>query len=63
MIKMGKKIKLERIQNDWNINEIAKQLDVSPQSISNIEKSESMPIVIKYLSFFKERGIDINKFF
>mgnify|MGYP000291995477 len=38
-------------------------MGISRQQLSNIEQSDNLPVMVKYIAFLRSRGVDLNDLF
>lgn len=62
-LKLGNELKVERIRLQMKAKDMAERIAVSPQLLYKAEQNEGETAVIKYLSFLRSQGVDINKLF
>lgn len=62
-LKLGNELKVERIRLQMKAKDMAERIAVSPQLLYKAEQNEGETTVIKYLSFLRSQGVDINKLF
>ena len=60
---LGNELKVERTRLDIKAKDVASDIGVTPQQISNIERSRKVTNVLKYISFLRSKGVDLNKLF
>lgn len=60
---LGNELKVERVRLQLKAKTVAESIEVSPQQLYNIEKSDALNAVVKYLFFLREKGADINGLF
>ena len=42
---------------------VAEMMGISRQQLSNIEQSDNLPVMVKYIAFLRSRGVDLNDLF
>lgn len=60
---LGNELKVERTRLDIKAKEVANEIGVTPQQICNIERSKKVSNVLKYISFLRSKGVDMNNLF
>lgn len=60
---LGNELKVERTRLDIKAKDVANCIGVTPQQISNIERSRKVTNVLKYMSFLRSKGVDLNDLF
>lgn len=60
---LGNELKVERTRLGIKAKDVANDIGVTPQQISNIEHSKKVTNVLKYISYLRIKGVDINNLF
>lgn len=56
-------LKVERIRLQLTAKSVAEMMGISRQQLSNIEQSDNLPVMVKYIAFLRSRGVDLNDLF
>lgn len=62
-MELGNELKVERIRLQLKAKEIAELIGISPQQLYNIEQSEELNAVVRYLAFLRSKGVNLNDLF
>jgi transcriptional regulator with XRE-family HTH domain len=62
-MELGNELKVERIRLQLKAKNVAETIGLSPQQLSNIEQSEGMNTIAKYIAFLRSKGVDLNALF
>lgn len=62
-MELGNELKVERIRLQLKAKFVAEMIGISPQQLYNIEQSEGMNTVSKYIAFLRSKGVDLNSLF
>lgn len=60
---LGNELKVERTRLDMKAKDVANDIGVTPQQISNIERTRKITNLLKYISFLRSKGVDLNNLF
>lgn len=60
---LGNELKVERTRLDVKAKDVANEIGVTPQQISNIERCKKATNILKYVSFLRSKGVDLNNLF
>lgn len=60
---LGNELKVERTRLDMKAKDVANDIGVTPQQISNIERTRKVTNLLKYISFLRSKGVDLNNLF
>lgn len=62
--KLGKHLKMKRVELDLQLKDVAEALNVSSSALNHLENRTSEEVlIIRYLQFIHDKGVDINQFF
>lgn len=62
-MELTNKLKVERIRLQLTAKSVAEMMGISRQQLSNIEQSDNLPVMVKYIAFLRSRGVDLNDLF
>lgn len=60
---LGNELKVERTRLDIKAKDVANDIGVTSQQISNIERTRKVTNLLKYISFLRSKGVDLNNLF
>ena len=60
---LGNELKVERTRLDMKAKDVAIDIGVTPQQISNIARTRQVTNLLKYISFLRSKGVDLNNLF
>ncbi|MDR1364779.1 MAG: hypothetical protein LBJ32_04025 [Oscillospiraceae bacterium] len=61
--KFGTELKIARMRLNLPVTRLAELLDITPQQVYNLEKSDKIHNVIKYLFTLRANNADLNSLF
>ena len=62
-MELTNELKVERIRLQLTAKSVAEMMGISRQQLSNIEQSDNLPVMVKYIAFLRSRGVDLNDLF
>ena len=62
-MELTNELKVERIRLHLTAKSVAEMMGISRQQLSNIEQSDNLPVMVKYIAFLRSRGVDLNDLF
>ena len=62
-MELTNELKVERISLQLTAKSVAEMMGISRQQLSNIEQSDNLPVMVKYIAFLRSRGVDLNDLF
>ncbi|MDM8310270.1 helix-turn-helix transcriptional regulator [Phocaeicola barnesiae] len=62
-MELTNELKVERIRLQLTAKSVAVMMGISRQQLSNIEQSDNLPVMVKYIAFLRSRGVDLNDLF
>lgn len=62
-MELTNELKVERIRLQLTDKSVAEMMGISRQQLSNIEQSDNLPVMVKYIAFLRSRGVDLNDLF
>lgn len=62
-MELTNELKVERIRLQLTAKSVAEMMGISRQQLSNIEQSDNLPVMVKYIAFQRSRGVDLNDLF
>lgn len=62
-MELTNELKVERIRLQLTAKSVAEMIGISRQQLSNIEQSDNLPVMVKYIAFLRSRGVDLNDLF
>lgn len=62
-MELTNELKVERIRLQLTAKSVADMMGISRQQLSNIEQSDNLPVMVKYIAFLRSRGVDLNDLF
>lgn len=62
-MELTNELKVERIRLQLTAKIVAETMGISRQQLSNIEQSDNLPVMVKYIAFLRSRGVDLNDLF
>lgn len=62
-MELGNELKVERIRLQLKAKDVAGMIGLTPQQLYNVEQSEGMNTVSKYIAFLRSKGVDLNSLF
>lgn len=62
-MELTNELKVERIRLQLTAKNVAEMMGISRQQLSNIEQSDNLPVMVKYIAFLRSRGVDLNDLF
>ena len=62
-MELTNELKVERIRLQLTAKSVAETMGISRQQLSNIEQSDNLPVMVKYIAFLRSRGVDLNDLF
>lgn len=62
-MELTNELKVERIRLQLTAKSVAETMGISHQQLSNIEQSDNLPVMVKYIAFLRSRGVDLNDLF
>lgn len=62
-MELTNELKVERIRLQLTAKSVAEMMSISRQQLSNIEQSDNLPVMVKYIAFLRSRGVDLNDLF
>ena len=62
-MELTNELKDERIRLQLTAKSVAEMMGISRQQLSNIEQSDNLPVMVKYIAFLRSRGVDLNDLF
>ena len=62
-MELTNELKVERILLQLTAKSVAEMMGISRQQLSNIEQSDNLPVMVKYIAFLRSRGVDLNDLF
>ena len=62
-MELTNELKVERISLQLTTKSVAEMMGISRQQLSNIEQSDNLPVMVKYIAFLRSRGVDLNDLF
>lgn len=62
-MELTNELKVERIRLQLTAKSVAEMMGISRQQLSNIEQSDNLPVMVKYIAFLRSRGVDLNDWF
>lgn len=62
-MELTNELKVERIRLQLTAKSVAEMMGISRQQLSNIEQSDNLPVIVKYIAFLRSRGVDLNDLF
>lgn len=62
-MELTNELKVERIRLQLTAKSVAEMMGISRQQLSNIEQSNNLPVMVKYIAFLRSRGVDLNDLF
>lgn len=62
-MELSNELKVERIRLQLTAKSVAEMMGISRQQLSNIEQSDNLPVMVKYIAFLRSRGVDLNDLF
>ena len=62
-MELTNELKVERIRLQLTAKSVPEMMGISRQQLSNIEQSDNLPVMVKYIAFLRSRGVDLNDLF
>lgn len=62
-MKLRNELKVERIRLCLTAKSVAEEMGISRQQLCNIEQSETLPVIVKYIALLRTKGVDLNSLF
>ena len=62
-MELTNELMVERIRLQLTAKSVAEMMGISRQQLSNIEQSDNLPVMVKYIAFLRSRGVDLNDLF
>ena len=62
-MELTNELKVERIRLQLTAKSVVETMGISRQQLSNIEQSDNLPVMVKYIAFLRSRGVDLNDLF
>ena len=62
-MELTNELKVDRIRLQLTAKSVAEMMGISRQQLSNIEQSDNLPVMVKYIAFLRSRGVDLNDLF
>ena len=62
-MELTNELKVERIRLQLTAKSVAETMGICRQQLSNIEQSDNLPVMVKYIAFLRSRGVDLNDLF
>ena len=62
-MELTNELKVERIRLQLTAKSVGETMGISRQQLSNIEQSDNLPVMVKYIAFLRSRGVDLNDLF
>lgn len=62
-MELTNELKVERIRLQLTAKSVAEMMGISRQQLSNIEQSDNLPVMVKYIAFLRSKGVDLNDLF
>lgn len=62
-MELTNELKVERIRLQLTAKSVAEMMGISRKQLSNIEQSDNLPVMVKYIAFLRSRGVDLNDLF
>ena len=62
-MELTNELKVERIRLQLTAKSVAETMGIRRQQLSNIEQSDNLPVMVKYIAFLRSRGVDLNDLF
>ena len=62
-MELTNELKVERIRLQLTAKSVAEMMGISRQQLSNIEQSDNLPVMVKYIAFLRSRGVELNDLF
>lgn len=62
-MELTNELKVERIRLQLTAKSVAEMMGISRQQLSNIEQSDNLPVMVKYIASLRSRGVDLNDLF
>lgn len=62
-MELTNELKVERIRLQLTAKSVAEMMGISRQQLSNIEQSDNLPVMVKYIAFLRSRGVDLSDLF
>lgn len=62
-MELTNELKVERIRLQLTAKSVAEMMGISRQQLSNIEQSDNLPVMVKYIAFLRSSGVDLNDLF
>lgn len=56
-MELTNELKVERIRLQLTAKSVAEMMGISRQQLSNIEQSDNLPVMVKYIAFLRSRGV------
>ena len=62
-MELTNELKVERIRLQLTAKSVAETMGIRRPQLSNIEQSDNLPVMVKYIAFLRSRGVDLNDLF
>lgn len=62
-MELTNELKVERIRLQLTAKRVAETMGISRQQLSNIEQTDNLPVMVRYIAFLRSRGVDLNDLF